>query len=84
MSWLGPPEVVVLFGLWVVPVAVSVWVILDVTNLSEAAFERAGSNRTLWIVLAAVGPFICLMSFVVAIVWFAIYRNRVRAAAAGA
>jgi hypothetical protein len=84
MSWLGPPQVVVLFLLWVVPVAVSVWVVLDVTNYSEAAFERAGTNRTLWIVLAVVGVFICMMSIVVAIVWFAAYRNRVRQAAAGA
>jgi hypothetical protein len=84
MTWLGPPGWVVLFAFWVVPVAVSVWVLLDVTSLPETAFERAGTNRTLWIVLPVVGLFICMMSIVVALVWYFSYRRRVQAAAAGA
>ncbi len=58
------------------------WAAIDAAGRPEWAFERAGTNKTLWIVLPIVGIFACgLVGLVSAILWFASYRRKVVAAA---
>jgi hypothetical protein len=77
----GPEILIVLFLL--VP-AIAIWVAIDASSKPEWAFERAGQNKTLWIVLPLVGIFLCgIVTIGVAIVWFASVRPKVVAAASG-
>ena len=77
----GPELLIVLFLL--VPV-LAIWVAVDASSKPPWAYERAGQNKTLWIVLPIVGIFTCgLVTIAVAIVWFASIRPKVVAAAAG-
>jgi hypothetical protein len=71
-----------LFAFGIIPILLGVWVALDASGKPDVAFERAGTSKTLWIVLPIVGIFVCLMSVVVAIIWFAAIRPRVVAATA--
>jgi hypothetical protein len=66
----------------IVPIVLGIWVAVDASGKPDAAFERAGTSKTLWIVLPIVGIFVCLMSVIVATIWFASIRPKVVAAAA--
>ena len=77
----GPELLIVLFLL--MP-ALAIWVAIDASGKPPWAFERAGQNKTLWIVLPLVGVFFCgIVTIVVAIIWFASIRPKVVAAASG-
>ena len=52
---LGVLSVIGLFG--VVPLVLGIWVAIDASRLPDAAFEHAGTSKTLWIVLPLVGIF---------------------------
>ncbi len=82
---LGVAELFILVMI-VVPLGflLPIWAAVDAAGRPEWAFERAGTSKTLWIVLPIVGIFACgLVGLVSAIAWFASYRSKVAAAAAG-
>ena len=67
-----------------VSLVVGVITAVDAGSLPEWAFERAGTSKTLWIVLPLVGIFFCgIVTIVAAILWFASVRPKVLAAASG-
>jgi hypothetical protein len=82
---LGAPELGILFfvGLFaIVPIVLGIWTAIDASRLPEVAFERAGTSKTLWIVLPLVGMFVCgIVTIVAAIMWFSSYKPRVLASA---
>jgi hypothetical protein len=63
--------------------ALPIWAAIDAAGRPEAAFQRAGISKTLWIVLPIVGIFLCeIVGLVAAVVWFATIRGQVIAATA--
>ena len=79
---LGAPELLILL-IGLVPLALNIWVLADAARFPGAAFQRAGTSKTLWIVLPIIGIFLCIVGLVVVILWFASFRGRVQAAALG-
>ena len=81
---LGGAEVVVVLivGMFtIVPLVLGVWTAIDAGSLPDWAFERAGTSKSLWIVLPLVGLAACgLVTIVAAVLWFATYKPRVLAA----
>jgi hypothetical protein len=72
--------IVAMFAL--APLALGVLTAVDASHLPDWAFERAGTSKTLWIVLPLVSLVACFVgAIVVAIVWFASTRARVISAA---
>jgi hypothetical protein len=65
--------------------ALEIYTIVDVARYPDWAFERAGTSKTLWLVLSIVLVFACsLAALVVDLVWLTSKRAEVqRAAAAG-
>jgi hypothetical protein len=76
---VGIPELIILLMMLAVP-ALGIWAAVDAGTKPRLAFERAGQSQTLWIALPLVGIFICGLSIVAAIVWFAAIRPKVVAA----
>jgi hypothetical protein len=61
-----------------------IWVAVDAGSLPDWAFERAGTSKTLWIVLPIVGVVACgVVTIVAAIVWFSSVKSRVVSTARG-
>lgn len=55
-----------------------VWAAVDAAGKPESAFERAGTSKTLWIVLPIVGIFVCgFVGIISGIIWFASTRPKV-------
>jgi len=79
---LGAPELIIILIPALIALGLPIWGIVDAASLPDAAWARAGQNKTLWIVLQAIGLIACL-GFVLAIVYFAAIRPKVRAAALG-
>jgi hypothetical protein len=77
---IGPDIFIVLFAFGLIPLILGIWVAVDASSKPDAAFERAGTSKTLWIVLPLVGIFVCVMSIIVAIIWFTAIRPKVVAA----
>jgi len=68
-----------------VSLAVGVITAVDAGSLPDWAFERAGTSKTLWIVLPLVGAFACgVVSLIAAFLWFTSYKPRVVAASRNA
>ena len=66
----------------IVQLVLGIVVVVDANRLPETAFERAGTSKTLWIVLPLVGIFTCGgITVVAAIMWFASYKPKVARAA---
>jgi len=51
------PEILIVLVL-LIP-GLGIWVAVDASSKPPWAFERAGQNKTLWIVLPLVGIFLC-------------------------
>jgi hypothetical protein len=80
---LGAPELLILSPT-LIALALGIWVAVDASRLPTHAFERAGTSKTLWIVLPLVGFVACgVVTIVAAILWFATYRPRVAGHASG-
>jgi hypothetical protein len=70
---------------WIVPLVFGVWTAVDASRRPDWAFERAGTSKTLWVVLPLVGVLLCgVVAIVSALVWFFKTRGRVDAARAAA
>jgi hypothetical protein len=82
---IGAPEFLILGLIGIVPLVLGIVVAVDAGHFAETAFQRAGTSKTLWIVLPIVGIFACgLVTIVAAILWYSSYKPKVaRAAAAG-
>jgi hypothetical protein len=77
---LGPTELLfMLFGF--IPLALSLWGIVDNATRPEWAFIQAHQNKPLWLVLQIVGFFLCL-GWIVSIVYLLSVRPKVAAAQA--
>jgi hypothetical protein len=74
----GPDLIIVVFIVfifWGVPI----WAILDAVSRPSASFEAAGSSKTFWIALMAVFMFFFApIAIILAIVYFASVRPKVR------
>jgi hypothetical protein len=69
--------------LMVVPLAVlgiQVWALVDAAMRPDAVWKAAGSSKTLWVVLLAVGLVLSIIGLVLAIVYLAGVRGRLKAA----
>ena len=81
---IGPPGLLLLLVL-LVPVIPGLVTTIDVSSRPDWAFDRAGTSKTLWIVLPIAGLVLCgVVTIVAAIVWFTTVRPRVVAAAQAA
>ena len=82
---IGAPELVIVGLIGIVPLVLGILVAVDAGHFAETAFQRAGTSKTLWIVLPIVGIFACgILTIVAAVMWYASYKPKVaRAAAAG-
>ena len=66
----------ILVGL--VALVLAILTVIDVAPRPESAFRRAGTSKTLWIVLPIVGMFVCgIGALIVGNVWFSNYRPKV-------
>lgn len=74
---LGAPELLIIVFLFVIP-GVCVWAAIDAGSRPEWAFEAAGTSKVLWIVLPLVGIFVCFVGVIPALIWFTVFRSRVR------
>ena len=71
-------------ALFIVPLVLGILVAVDASKYPEAAYERAHTSKTLWIVLPIVGIVACgVVTIIAAIVWYSSYKPRVVAAAGG-
>ena len=68
---IGPSEVLVILVVGLVGVALPVWGIVDAARRPDAAWQQAGQNKTLWIVLQAAGLALCGVAAVFAVIYFA-------------
>ncbi len=66
--------------LWAVPFGILVWGIVDAASHPRWAWEAAGRSKTTWIVLQSVGILFCWLGMILAVVYLASVRDRVRAA----
>jgi hypothetical protein len=77
----GGPEILVVMMvgmvLGVVPLALNIWAIIDAAGRPDWAWERSGQNKTLWIVLIAIGLVFCALGLVMSIVYFVVIRPQV-------
>jgi hypothetical protein len=78
---LGPTELLIVL-IVLLPFSVTIWGIVDAAQRPESAWVASGQNKTLWIVLPAVGLFTCGIGFIPAIIYLASIRPKVAAAQA--
>lgn len=72
---LGAPELLI-FLVAVVPLALTIWGIVDAASRPDWAWQRSGQNKVLWVVLQVVGLFVCL-GWILSIVYLAAIRPQV-------
>jgi drug/metabolite transporter superfamily protein YnfA len=79
----GPTELIILTSL-IVPFGLvfPIWGIVDAAGRPDSAWARAEQNKTLWIVLQAVGMLVCF-GWILAVVYLVAIRPKVRAAEGG-
>ena len=85
---VGPVEAIFIFAIVAFSIAalgIPIWAIVDAAGRPESCWSAVGANKTLWIVLIAVFTFACgIVGLVLAIVYLASLRPRLRDAAASA
>ena len=79
---LGPTELIIITFLIVPFVVFPIWGIVDAAGRPDSAWARAEQNKTLWIVLQAVGMLVCF-GWILAVVYLVSIRPKVRAAEEG-
>jgi hypothetical protein len=75
----GPSELVILL-MGLVPLAVTVWAVVDAATRPDWAFVQSGQNKVLWIVLPIAASFFFCSGWLVAIIYLAAIRPKVVAA----
>jgi hypothetical protein len=81
---IGPSELVLIVVLLIpLGLVLPIWGIADAAGRPDSAWARADQNKTMWIVLQAVGMLVCF-GWILAVVYLTAVRPRVRAAEAGA
>jgi hypothetical protein len=81
MGSLGAPELVTLLLLFA-SFGLPLWGLVDAARRDEARFRAAGQNKTLWIVLNALGLVVWGVGAIVALVYLLVVRPKVAAVAA--
>jgi len=71
---LGATELLIVVLLGVVPLALSIWGLVDASSRPDWAWQRSGQSRTLWIVLLAVSLPMCFVGAVLALVYLLAVR----------
>ena len=71
------------FLLWPIAFILVIWGVIDAASRPRWAWEQAGQNKTLWIVLQAVGVLFCVFGLVFAIIYLASISPKVRAVQEG-
>ncbi|MBK9179864.1 MAG: DUF2516 family protein [Acidimicrobiales bacterium] len=74
---------VVSIAVFAVPLALSVWALLDAANRPEWAFALAGRRRVVWIAAPAIGVLFLLPGLVIALWYLLTVRPHVAAAERG-
>jgi hypothetical protein len=73
---IGPTELLIVLALALTAVA-PILALVDVSRQPTAAWEASEQDRTLWIVLNAIGIAMCGVGLVIALVYAAIVRPKV-------
>jgi hypothetical protein len=60
-----------------------IWGIVDAAGRPDAVWARADQNKTLWIVIQAVGMLVCF-GWILALVYLTVIRPKLKAAGGGA
>ena len=77
------PDIFVVIVIFAVGLVIPVWAIVDAASRPSGAFAAAGSSKPMWIVLIVAGWLLTgLIGIVLAVVYLASIRPRVRAVAA--
>jgi len=63
-----------------VPLGIVIWGLVDASSHPAWAWDQARQNKTLWIVLQAVGVLFCFVGVILSIVYLAAIAPQVRAA----
>jgi len=68
-------------GFWLGAVVVSIWALADAVGRPRYAWEAAGANRTMWLVLLTVGLLLCgVVSYIAAVMYFVTIQRRLQLA----
>jgi hypothetical protein len=59
-----------------IPLAVTIWGIVDAASRPDWAWQRSGQSKVLWVVLQVVGIFVCL-GWIISIVYLAAIRPQI-------
>jgi len=77
------PDLFVVIVIFAVGLVIPVWAIVDAASRPSGAFAAAGSSKPMWIVLIVIGWLVTgLIGIVLAVVYLALIRPRVRAVTA--
>lgn len=83
MTAPGGAEIIVLLfilAILIVPLGLVIWNVIDVAKRSDAAFENAGQQRMVWLVLP-LALMVIGVGWVVSVIYFLAIRPKVIAAA---
>ncbi len=80
---VGPAELLILVVVFLLPVGIPVWGLLDAASRPDWAWERVDQNKVRWIFLQALGvaPFL-IIGFVCSVFYLAAIRPKLRSAQA--
>jgi hypothetical protein len=68
----------------VIWLALAIWVAVDANSHPDWAWQRAGQNKLVWIIVPIVGALLCgLVTLVMAIVYFASIKPKLAGAGSG-
>jgi uncharacterized membrane protein len=73
---LGGPELLLIVLVGLVPLALTIWGVVDAASRPDQAWQRSGQSKVLWVVLQVVGLFVCL-GWILSIVYLAAIRPQV-------
>jgi hypothetical protein len=77
MTSLGPAELLIL--LLIVPLVIQpIWALVDAALRPDRQWAAADQNKTLWVLLLAVGLFLPLVGFVLLVVYLASIRPQLK------
>jgi hypothetical protein len=76
---LGAPELLIVL-LSFLPLAIIIWGVADAATRPDWAWQSAGQNKAMWIILQVVGAVLCgIVGLILAIVYLVSIRPQVAA-----